>query len=229
MKIFITRELASGSLFSRVLEAQGCRVEGCSLLTFSPEPFLEIPESDWIFFYSKQGARFFYEGLRAAGLPEPQAKIAALGPGTDRYLSTLGIQTAFAGSGKPQEVAQSFLRFARGSRVLFPRAAISVQSVRHQMDDRITALDLIVYKNEIAPDAEPPDADLYVFTSPLNAEAFFQKVPNPLQKLENRQVVAIGASTAGRLSALGFRKAHLPASPVEADLAACVLSLKGSR
>lgn len=79
-----------------------------------------------------------------------------------------------------------------------------------------------IYDNQ--PIAEPPfsAADVLVFTSPMNAEAYFSK--NILEK--KQRVVAIGETTAGALRELGVAEIEIAAEPTEKGLAEAVLRLQ---
>jgi uroporphyrinogen-III synthase len=78
---------------------------------------------------------------------------------------------------------------------------------------------LSIYDNQ--PVADPPrsDADILVFTSPMNAQAYFSK--NNLGK--KQRVVAIGATTAGALRVLGIGEIEIAKEPTEQGLAEVVL------
>ena len=79
-----------------------------------------------------------------------------------------------------------------------------------------------IYNNQ--PIAEPPfsAADVLVFTSPMNAQAYFSK--HILRK--KQRVVAIGETTAGALRELGVSEIEIAAEPTERGLAEAVLRLQ---
>jgi len=62
--IFISRKLSKDSFFKTKLEEAGFTIHGKSLLKFSAIPFQKTPKSDWIFFYSKNGVKFFFQRLK---------------------------------------------------------------------------------------------------------------------------------------------------------------------
>lgn len=213
--VFITREQGPASPFSRRLEAAGWRVRGQSLLQHEAVPFTDVPDCDWTFFYSPRAVRFFLEQLT----DRPVVRWAAIGPGTAKALEARGIVPDFVGDGDPDATAAAFLPLAAGQRVLFPRARHSRQSVQRALGDEIISLDLIVYDNRPKADFEAPPCRVLVFTSPLNARAYFGRYP----LREGQRVVAIGPSTAVTLSDLGVIFDAVAAEPSEEGLAAAVL------
>lgn len=197
MKVLITREQHDDSPFFKIVQPTGFTVVGRSLLTFSPVHFSEIPETDWIFFYSKNAVSFFLK--QAAHLqwqPLPQLKFAAIGQATADMLEEEGIIPRFIGNGQPEATATQFLPLAQHQSVLFPRAKHSKQSIQKILANAIQSMDLIVYENQKNCPINLPDFDVLVFTSPLNAAAYFDKY---IFK-KHQKVVAIGTTTSSWLS-----------------------------
>ena len=212
--VFISRAQTKSSAFAAALRAGGWQVYGRSLLTLTPLPLTGVPLADWIFFASRHAVQFFLEQVGASHL-------AALGPGTAAEIRRLGRAVDFTGTGDPHTTAQAFLPLAAGQRVLFPAARHSQQSVPKLLGKAIEAIQIPVYDN--APHSDPPrlNQDILVFTSPMNAEAYFAR-----RRLQPHQrVVAIGRTTAGALTALGVAVAAIAAEPTEFALAKSVLSL----
>jgi uroporphyrinogen-III synthase len=221
-KVFITRTLSEDSPFRKMLKAAGCLVVGQSLLRFEPLSFSVVPPCDWLFFYSPRAVSFFAAGLATAGLAWPAApRVAALGPGTALALEAEGKKTDFTGDGDPERVAERFRPLCQGETVLFPRAKNSRHSVRRRLGEDIDALDLLVYENQPGDNIPGEDYDIWVFTSPMNVQAFFSAPA----RLAPRRAVAIGASTAEALRRHGVREALLPKRPSEEALARRVLEL----
>lgn len=215
-RAFISRHLTESSPFRERLATLGWEVVGCSLVKFQPLPFGPLPTADWVFFYSKTAVRFFLEGL---GGPPPSAlRWAALGQGTAAAMLEAGLRVDFTGTGDPESTAAAFGTLARGQRVLFPQARQSQQSVERLLAGAIQAVSLIVYDNLPVENPIVPPCQILVFTSPLNAAAYFHAYT--LQK--GQQVVAIGHTTAAALRRLGIDCRTAP-EPSEAGLAATVL------
>ena len=214
--IFITRELGSASPLRLRLEAAGHSVSGFSLVAFRATggwSLGQLPTLDWIFFYSSRGTAFFAEGLDGS-LPEG-VRLAAIGPGTAAAVEEhLGRRPDFVGNGRPADTARAFEAAAAGCRVLFPRARQSEESIRKLLGSAIDSVDLIVYENHPIGPFACPEADLLVFTSPLNARAYYDQCPARGEKL-----LAIGETTAAKLRELGRAEVQVPERPDEASIA----------
>ncbi len=221
MTVFISRTLPPDSIFRKLLTINGIRIHDQKLINFEAVPIEKLPEAKWLFFYSKTGVRFFFRQI-----PSHKAEIyhmAALGPGTAAELSKYA-HVHFAGDGDPIQTAVNFLDLARGQKVAFVRAADSRQSIRRLLDGRITPIDLVVYKNTPIEGLEIPGCEVLVFTSPLNARAYFSKN----KKYGFQKVIAIGNTTAGALKELGINEVIVAESPTEESLAKKVLELKSA-
>ncbi|GJM34050.1 MAG: uroporphyrinogen-III synthase [Saprospiraceae bacterium] len=222
LQIFITRDLKPDSSFRQMLEAEGWQVYGESLVAFSEESIQVVPETDWIFFYSGHAVVYFWEGLRKIDVRLPvHTKLATLGKGTATKLTELGYKASFVGTGKPQEVARQFVAIAEGQTVLFPRALHSRMSIQKELDGKIVVHDLVVYKNVLRTDFEIPRAKYLVFTSPMNAKAFFQRYSST-----EGVMIAIGDTTAAALHTLDQPHAWVAESPSEEHLAELIIGLE---
>ena len=222
MTAFITRDISETSEFDLRLKAAGWMVHGRSLVELSPLPFAEVPRADWIFFSSGNAVRFFFEQLK----PEQKTELArvqwaALGPSTAKILAEYIGKVDFVGTGEPEETARRFGP-SSGPDLLFPAARNSRQSVLALLAERFRCTHFEVYGNRLL--ADPPyfDAEVLVFTSPMNAQAYFSKHV----LAEKQRVVAIGQTTAGALRELGIATVEVAASPDERGLAEAVLRLR---
>lgn len=217
-KIFISRPAPPESAFRRLLEPQGFEVDGRSLVAFSAVPFVLPTSFDWVFFYSSHGVRFFFDQVAQTEVALPQTtRFGAIGPATARLVETVH----FVGDGVPETTAEAFRKVAAGKRVLFPRAAHSKQSVQLLLDNSVEALDLVVYQNEPLREVVLSDAAALIFTSPLNAQAYFSKH----RLLSGQKVFAIGQTTARALSDLHIVPEAVAPQPSEEALANLVLLL----
>lgn len=216
MLIFISRELTADSPFYSILPSEGVKVIGASLVAFEAVPFSTLPEADWCFFSSRNAVKFFFESLKAAGLSFPKRiKWGVLGEGTAKALKEQGYVADFAGNGEPQNVGEAFAVVATGQGVLFPRAAQSRESIQKILAGTVTIHDLVVYTNTPRTDFELPSADILVFTSPLNAQAYFARYAYQ----NGQKVLAIGQSTEQALRQLGLSEILLAPTPSEEVLA----------
>ena len=197
MTVFISRELKPGSPLRAWATATGNTVVSRSYLTFAPVAFVPPADADWWFFYSPRAVAFALRG----GLPPPETKLAAMGPGTAAELENMGRHVDFTGDGHPARTAAAFREVCAGERVFFPRARQSRLSVQSALENEITVLDAVVYDNRPAPASAPVNADVFVFTSPLNVAAYLDHQPLPARA----RVVAIGPSTGAALRERGIK------------------------
>ena len=230
-RVFFSREINDDHPAVQSLTDAGVVVLGQSLVQFSPVDFDEIPRCDWIFFYSKQGIRHFFnrlDRLIQEGVVGPDhplrttpPRYATFGPASGRFLTSFRQLTAgFTGTGKADTTTAAFLPLATNRTVLFVRGQRSRQSVQQILDtEQVTAHDLIVYHNEPVETFSIPLCRYLAFTSPLNAQAYFSRYTlKPWQK-----VFAIGDTTEEALLSLGVKKVMAPATPTMECLATLIL------
>ncbi len=192
--VLITRTLNKDDELLLKLDVAGYKLEGVSFVSFEAIPFQETPQTDWIFFYSKNAVLYFFSQPNDNELLKT-AKIAAIGKGTAETIRQMGRPIDFIGDGQPDEVAEAFLHIATGQSVLFPRALISNNTVRRHIESLCECYDLIVYKNSIVPQKLNNPFDIIVFTSPLNVEGYLS-----LNHIEHgTKVISIGPSTTQKL------------------------------
>lgn len=207
MEVFITRDIKETDFFKIALEKVGFTVFGESLIEFSTIHFDEIPDCEWLFFYSKNGVRFFFNQLSTNQLLSiSNKKIGTIGAGTARFLEThYQIRPDFVGTGEPLQTSKAFAQRATGQKVLFPRAKQSKKSIQNQLSKIVKVVDLIVYENKPKSEINIPKVDYLVFTSPMNAQIYFQnRIQTDIQKL-NQKVIAIGDTTGNELKKIGIK------------------------
>jgi uroporphyrinogen-III synthase len=218
MTIFISRELSSDSVFRQMLEDKATIIDQ-SLLGFEAIEFDRIPEADWLFFYSKNGIKYTLSQLSSTdGLPA----VAVFGRATANYLKThYNIEADFVGNGKPEETAAQFLEVSAGQKVVFLQAQNSRQSIQKLMGKQINSTCLVVYDNSFKVDVEIPDAEILVFTSPMNVQAYFSKKT----LLDGQTCISIGTTTAQELKQFEIKKLIIADQANEEALAKCCLSI----
>jgi uroporphyrinogen-III synthase len=223
MKVFISRDLTEDSVFLTQLLANGITVEGRSLVVFKPLNFSFETRTEWLFFYSKTGIKFFIEKITPEKIKA--VRIAVLGEASASVFEKLtGRKPDFIGLGQPESTAEAFLRVAAGKDVTFVRARNSRQSVQQLLDGKIITKEIIVYHNDILENIKKTEARILVFTSPLNAEAYFKT----FKKDDTQKVIAIGETTASALLALNMDKVYTVDFPSEKKLAEAVLVFAAS-
>lgn len=227
--VFISRNISPASPFAARLREAGWLVEGRALIRLSPIKFREIPPADFIFFTSRNAVRFFFNNAPKGpdGKMEilQHARWAAIGPATAKALASFVATVDFTGTGDPATTATAF-RDTYGQQerktILFPAARHIRQSLIALLSDDFTCIHLEIYDNRPVAHAPFSPADVLVFTSPMNAQAYFSRHP----LLPNQRVVAIGRSTAATLAELGLSEIHTAAEPTESGLAEAVLCLQ---
>ncbi len=217
-RVFISRDLEEDSVFLNRLIAKGFEVHGESLVELSPVGFGGFPPVDWIFFYSKNAVLFFFKLLQKDTVEG--VKLAAMGTATAELLASQFKEADFIGDGIPQSTAKAFLKVASGQKVLFPRAKKSRQSIQRLLGNQIVVFDRVVYDNKPKTAMDIPEADCLVFTSPMNAEAYFLEY----EWRDFQKVVAIGQTTATALKSFKIKGFTIAETPSEEGLVKAVLS-----
>ena len=218
--VFISRDLSPDSVFKQLLEGQGLNVIGQSLIECTPVAFGECKAVDWLFFYSKNGVRYFFEGLKQPLLPS--IRFATMGLGTASILQKYGYTVDFIGTGHPVSTASAFLKVAKQQRVLFPRAKNSQKSIQGLLGTTIKMEEVVVYANNPKSHFHIPYCGYLVFTSPLNAQAYFSE--KTLKQGQN--IIAIGNTTATALKKMGAIDIYRAAYPSEKAMAELVLTIQ---
>lgn len=211
MKIFISRALSPDSPFWQL----GHPLTAISLVDIQSLDFGPLPESDFLFFYSRNGVRCFFEGLPEGSI---LPKIATLGAGTAEELLKYTQKIDFIGDGEPENVAKAFLEVGKGQKICFVHGLESVQSVRKAIENQIIALDLCVYANRPLQPQDGLDANAIILTSPMNTRAYFEA----RQQKNNTQtidfVVVIGKTTQKAVIPYYDGPVYIASQPNEAGL-----------
>ncbi len=144
-----------------------------------------------------------------------------MGSGSEEMLRRKGYFTNYVGTGNDAaDVAKQFAELANGTTVLFPCAEGSMRSIQKGLSADTKIIDLPVYETVMEEEIEASGADVLVFTSPSNVDAYFaENLLDPYQK-----VVAIGKSTGKKFDEMGV-KYILPFSPDEVGLAEAVFGI----
>ena len=215
-KVFISRNLSSDSIFRKLLSEKTV-LTNLSLIDFSPLPFVSMPDVVWLFFYSKNGIKYY---LSQVNLKQKLPMIAVMGTASAAYLKSDFMITAdFTGDADPQAVAEQFFSLAKNQKVAFVQAKNSRKSVQNLAD--FNASDLIVYDNFAKVDFNLPAADILVFTSPMNAGAYFDRY----SYLTGQHIIAIGETTANALKSIGLDDVIVAKKANEQSLADACLAL----
>jgi len=220
--VFISRDLSEHSYFRKALEKHNITIEAHSLIRTVPvitkfDSYI-LKHVDWIFFSSKNAVDYFFQ---LDPLFSKNVKFGVMGSGSEEMLRRKGYFTDYVGTGiDTADVAKAFAALANGATVLFPGAEDSMRSIQQGLSADTKIIDLPVYETVKEEDVEASGADVLVFTSPSNVDAYFaENLLDPYQK-----VVAIGKSTGKKFDEMGVKYA-LPFSPDEVGLAEAVFGL----
>jgi hydroxymethylbilane synthase len=220
--VFISRDLSDQSYFRKALEKHGINVEARSLIRTVPvitklSPHVLV-DADWVFFSSKNAIEYFFN--LQPPLPK-DVKFGVMGSGSEEMLRQKGYFTSYTGVGiDTVDVAKEFAKVANGTKVIFPGAEGSLRSIQHGLSADTKVIDLSVYETVLEEEVENSNAEVLVFTSPSNVEAYFaENLLDPGQK-----VIAIGKSTGRKFDEMGT-KYVLPFSPDEVGLAEAVFGI----
>lgn len=221
-KCFISRELSENSYFRRALSKQNVRIDDRSLIKTFPivnvvDDFF-LKHADWVFFSSRNGVEYFF-ALKPV-LPK-KVKYGVVGRGSEDALRKFGIIADFVGEGGDiLEVAEDVAKAVAGQTVVFPRAQDSLLTMQKYLTADTTVIDFPIYETVKEENIPASLADVLVFTSPSNVEAYFAE--NLL--IPGQKVIAIGNSTGKKFDEMGVSYA-LPYSPDEIGLAEAFFGL----
>lgn len=223
--VFITRDLDENSYLARALQKHNIHIDARSLIKIFPtinvlDSFI-LKRADWIFFNSKNAIEHFF---KLQPLILKKTKIGVLGRGSESTLRKYGRVADFSGDDlgiSTEEIAQEFAKLVDGQTVLIPRAKGSLQSIQKALTPETKLIDMPIYETVLEENVGKSNAEVLIFTSPSNVEAYFQNnLVDPGQK-----IICIGYSTAKVIEEMGLDYT-LPFSPDEMGLAEAVFGLE---
>ena len=193
-KIFISRKLLPDSSFNILLKDQNYEVIDQSLIQITQIRFSYTPQTNWIFFTSKNSIDCFF--AQNPEIPK-QVKYGVISNASAKHLLNYTVTTDFIGAGVDLiKIAKDFREILQNESVLFPQAIDSYKTIQKQLAFTNTCYNLYVYKTSIRTDIEIPYSDILIFTSPSNVIAYYNKY-----KVDPRQsVIAIGSTTKYKLN-----------------------------
>lgn len=220
IRVYISRKLGGDSPIRSVCNAHQIKLHDHSLLKFELIPYQTIALTPWIFFYSKNGVKFFFEQLQ---MPiSENVKYGAMGKPTADAIQAYDTRAiAFIGKGAPAKVATQFQSILEGGSVLFVKAKYSRSSIEKKMIG-ITKFPLIVYNNSVV-DNLPMivDTDIIMLTSPMNATTYLSNYEVP----PKAKIIAIGPTTAKEIHANTHHNILIAKEPTEASMATLLSQL----
>ena len=214
--VFISRILKPSSPIKNIIGNN--HLVAKSLIQFSALNF-EVPQADWIFFYSRNGVKYFFENGNYELYPYLWA---CMSTGTADELSHyVTDDISFIGTGTPEEVANSYKTAVSTEQVTcFVRAEKSLDSI-HKRIDQPNDFSIPVYKNSPITDIPKQKFDILIFTSPMSADAWFKN-----REYNSEKIISIGPTTADHLlSTYRIENVIIATSPSEESIANCLQSL----
>ncbi len=195
-RLFVSRHLEEDSPIKKFCADNDYQLDAESLLTFTPVPFKSVPKGDWLFFYSKSGIKHFLSQLNYIRRTF-NFKIACFGPSTALFWEEkIGTVPSFIGDGKPENVPTDFRKILDENEVIvFIRAKHSKMSVQKAIEDTFECHDVVAYENTKRTDSVTLNRpDVAMLTSPLNADAFLEIVPD-----YKGLIITLGSTTSSHL------------------------------
>lgn len=169
------------------LRERGVEIIDQSLIDFEAVDLDQYPETDWIFFYSRRGVRYFFDKVDYS----TDYEYGVIGPGTaSTFYSTTGRSPKYTGNSKAKDIAETFIKYEKGKSILFVKAQNSLNSVQNLLEGNMDCHELIVYKNTIKEDFIIEKCDLLCFTSPMSVDAYTDKYG-----IKDELLFSIGHST----------------------------------
>jgi uroporphyrinogen-III synthase len=218
-KIFVTKTFREDDYLPNALKRLGFTIEGQSLIEFKQIRIKELPKTDWVFFSSKHAVRYFFKQDPKL---EPHVKFGCIGTSTSAEMRAFGRRADFIGQSTDIKlVGKQFSSKVGSSKVLFPIARGSMQSIQWQMVKRDNVINLEVYATLKHSVEVSPEYELLIFTSPSNVEAYFEKN----QTHPHQKYIAMGESTGKALEKLKIRNYTMPRSFDDLGLVRAVLGV----
>lgn len=188
-KAFISRQLDTKSPLLLLPQVEWTHR---SMLSFEAVDFETPPSGASLFFYSKTAVRFFFQTLDPSSMRRSDYLYAAMGKGTAAEIEKSGCTCTVVGDATGEGVAQELVKKMTTRDLVFVRGTKSRRTVENHLKTLgfPSTQSLVVYDQKPAP-IVLPEFDLYVFTSPLNFDIFFENNYLP----EDGVVLAIGDTT----------------------------------
>lgn len=191
-KCFITNDLLGIDLspYAHALEVWGKSLVEIKSVSFKRP----LPDYDWVFFYSKNGVKYFIDQLNEWELSQFQtAHIGTIGFQTAAYLNeNYGLTADYVYDSKNDALLKQTLN---GAQVLFPQGIHSRKTVEKLLS-KDNCLPIVVYDNAPALHYTIEQTpQIVIVTSPMNADAvIFNSILSA-----NTIVVTLGTTTSKHL------------------------------
>ncbi len=163
----------------------------------------DLAQPNWIFFSSRFGVESFFD----LNIGVNDVKWGAIGGITAKTMREyIDEPIQFVGdSNDTREIASAFEKVCAGQTVWFPGSLKSKRIVQQHLDKVCQVIDLPIY-DTVKRTAVVQESDVYIFTSPLNVDSFFDSNMIPM----GAEIWAIGKTTEAALKHYTDLKIRLP-------------------
>ena len=211
--LLITRNLTENSPIN-TLNSDTLHVIGESFIAFEQIDFDNWDyEADMVVFYSQRGVEY---GLANEGFMTfcIGKTLVTFGSATADYLTEKhGLIADIIGNGDPQDLLKDIIT-ANPEHVLFVQGDKSLRRLQTDQKWTLSFSELVAYQSNDRIVGVAEDADIVVFTSPLNVLHYCSQYPLK----ETQTVWAIGPTTAASLDPYYSGQIFTPPTPTEASL-----------
>lgn len=216
--VFISRKLPKNTYFKRILENVGFTVHAEPLTVFNQVEFNEIPQTDWVFFSSKNCVKHFFSQNPVLS---SNTKYGCIGGATNAALKAKGYTAHFVGdSTDTLAIGKDFSEVVKNESVLFPQSSSSYRTIQKQFSNQENLHEIIAYHSVENEKATVPETDIVVLTSPTNAILYFRhQTPK-----KGQTFIAMGNSTATTIREHGVKNCIIPWNSSVIALADAVMS-----
>ncbi len=213
ISVFISREIERVTLFKKVIEAHEGSVLAHSCISYILKNEVELPKFDRIFFSSPSTVNAFFE--INSSVDRNKLVCDAIGTGTAYVLKKLGITPEFIGSDSDiEKVGNDYLQLLNNQTVLFPIGNNSHRTVQQIIENHVNIIEIEVLTKTSRPNLEKISADVFVFTSSSNINAYAQQ-----HTLSQKATYIVpGAKTASTLRSYGVENVIIAKNPDESEL-----------
>ncbi len=253
VRVLVTRPETRAAGLQRLLEGRGAAVTAGATIAFeSPVDLLpveraidEIDTYGWLIFTSATGVRFFFETLERRGRDGSavNAKVAVVGPRTEREVTRHGLVAAFVAE---EEHAVGLAlglasRLAEGERALLVQPATGRKGLSEAIAAGGARVDSVAFYRTCAADGVERIAaevraghyDAVIFTSPSTFFRLLDTGPDgargTVHALRRMAVVAIGATTLAALESKGLEGVRVARTPSDEGLTEALCELFAGR
>ncbi len=186
--IFISKDINELETLEALMGNDALTFECKSLIQFKSLPFDLPVDFEVVFLSSIRSAKFLIESKK---INLHNYRLACAGKQTALKLNEMAFKPDFIGSNasNPQHVSQEFSKWLGDRKVFIPASSRSLRSIEESISEG-QIRSAILYETILLP-LKLASADVLVFTSPSNVQAYF--IENEV--LEKSIVIAWGDST----------------------------------